>query len=64
MRAIGGLIRQGRLRHFGVSDVRAWRIAEVSHLADRFGIDRPIASQPLYNIFNRVAQVEQLPAAS
>jgi aryl-alcohol dehydrogenase-like predicted oxidoreductase len=63
VRAVGDLITQGKLRYFGVSNFRAWRIAEVAHLADQFGIDRPIASQPLYNIFNRVAEVEQLPAA-
>jgi len=63
VRALGDLIQQGKLRYFGVSNFRAWRIAEVSHLADQFGIDRPIASQPLYNIFNRVAEAEQLPAA-
>lgn len=64
VRAIGDLIRAGKLRYFGVSNFRAWRIAEVSHLADQLGIDRPIASQPLYNIVNRVAEVEQLPAAA
>ncbi|WP_206238985.1 aldo/keto reductase [Novosphingobium terrae] len=63
VRAIGDLIQQGKLRYFGVSNFRAWRIAEVAHLADQFNIDRPIASQPLYNIFNRVAEAEQLPAA-
>jgi aryl-alcohol dehydrogenase-like predicted oxidoreductase len=63
VRAIGDLIQQGKLRYFGVSNFRAWRIAEVCRLADQFGIDRPIASQPLYNIVNRVAEVEQLPAA-
>lgn len=64
VRAIGDLISQGKLRYFGVSNFRAWRIAEISHIADSLGIDRPIASQPLYNIFNRVAEVEQLTAAS
>ncbi|WP_442680459.1 aldo/keto reductase [Sphingomonas sp. ASY06-1R] len=63
VRAIGDLIQQGKLRYFGVSNFRGWRIAEVCRLADQFGIDRPIASQPLYNIVNRVAEVEQLPAA-
>lgn len=63
VRAIGDLIRQGKLRYFGVSNFRAWRIAEVAHLADQLGIDRPVASQPLYNIFNREVEVEQLPAA-
>ncbi len=64
VRAIADLIAQGKLRYFGVSNFRAWRIAEISHIADDLGIDRPIASQPLYNIFNRVAEVEQLPAAA
>jgi aryl-alcohol dehydrogenase-like predicted oxidoreductase len=64
VRAIGDLIRQGKLRYFGVSNFRGWRIAEVSRLADQAGIDRPIASQPLYNIVDRTAEVEQLPAAA
>jgi aryl-alcohol dehydrogenase-like predicted oxidoreductase len=63
VRAIADLIRQGKLRYFGVSNFRGWRIAEVAHLADQLGIDRPIASQPLYNIVNRTAEAEQLPAA-
>lgn len=63
MRAIADLIRAGKLRYFGVSNFRAWRIAEVTYLADQFGIDRPVASQPLYNIVNRTAEAEQLPAA-
>lgn len=63
VRAIADLIRAGKLRYFGVSNFRGWRIAEISHLADQLGIDRPVASQPLYNIVNRTAEAEQLPAA-
>ncbi|MBO9588389.1 aldo/keto reductase [Devosia sp.] len=63
VRAIADLIKAGKLRYFGVSNFRGWRIAEVAHLADQLGIDRPIASQPLYNIVNRTAEAEQLPAA-
>jgi aryl-alcohol dehydrogenase-like predicted oxidoreductase len=64
VRAVGDLIRQGKLRYFGVSNFRGWRIAEIAHLADQLGIDRPVASEPLYNIVDRTAEVEQLPAAS
>lgn len=64
VRAIADLIHAGKLRYFGVSNFRGWRIAEVSHLAEAEGIDRPIASQPLYNIVNRTAETEQLPAAA
>jgi aryl-alcohol dehydrogenase-like predicted oxidoreductase len=64
LRAIGDLIRAGKLRYYGVSNFRGWRIAQIAHLADQLGIDRPIISQPLYNIVNRTAEVEQLPAAA
>jgi aryl-alcohol dehydrogenase-like predicted oxidoreductase len=64
LRAIGDLIRAGKLRYYGVSNFRGWRIAQIAHLADQLGIDRPIVSQPLYNIVNRTAEVEQLPAAA
>jgi aryl-alcohol dehydrogenase-like predicted oxidoreductase len=63
-RAVADLIRQGKLRYFGVSNFRGWRIAEISRIAALVGIDRPIASQPLYNIVNRTAEAEQLPAAA
>ncbi|MBU6502508.1 MAG: aldo/keto reductase [Burkholderiales bacterium] len=64
VRAIGDLIRQGKVRYFGVSNFRGWRIAEVARLADQLGIDRPVASEPLYNLVDRTAEVEQLPAAA
>lgn len=63
LRAIADLIRAGKLRYFGVSNFRGWRIAEIAHIADQLGIDRPVASQPLYNLVNRTAEAEQLPAA-
>jgi aryl-alcohol dehydrogenase-like predicted oxidoreductase len=63
IRALGDLIRQGKIRYWGVSNFRSWRISEVVRLADQLGIDRPIVSQPLYNLVDRTAEVEQLPAA-
>jgi aryl-alcohol dehydrogenase-like predicted oxidoreductase len=60
--ALADLIRGGRIRYFGVSNYRAWRVAEICHLCDQAGIDRPIASQPLYNALNREAEIEHLPA--
>ncbi|MBB3003308.1 MULTISPECIES: aldo/keto reductase [Paraburkholderia] len=64
VRAVADLIRQGKVRYFGLSNFRGWRIAEVVRLADQLGIDRPVASEPLYNIVDRTAEVEQLPAAA
>ncbi len=64
VRAIADLQRQGKIRYFGVSNHRAWRIAEICNIADRFGIDRPVVSQPYYNAMNRMPEVEQLPACA
>jgi aryl-alcohol dehydrogenase-like predicted oxidoreductase len=64
VRAMGDLVRQGKIRYFGVSNFRSWRIAEICNIADRLGIDRPVASQPYYNAMNRMPEVEQLPAAA
>src|SRR3954465_14184030 len=62
VRAIGDLQRQGKIRYFGVSNYRAWRLVEICNLCDRMGIDRPIVSQPYYHALYRVAEGEHLPA--
>jgi len=64
VRAMGDLMRQGKIRYFGVSNYRSWRLAEICNLCDRFGIDRPIVSQPYYHALYRVAEVEHLPACN
>lgn len=60
--AIGDLIAQGKILHFGISNFRGWRIAEVVRLCDSAGIDRPVGAQPYYNAVNRLPEVEYLPA--
>ncbi|WP_418320854.1 aldo/keto reductase [Piscinibacter sakaiensis] len=62
VRAVGDLIRQGKVRHFGVSNYRSWRVAEICRLCDEMGIDRPVVSSPYYNALNRMPEVEHLPA--
>jgi aryl-alcohol dehydrogenase (NADP+) len=62
VRAMADLIRQGKVRYFGVSNYRAWRIAEICNICDDIGIDRPVVCQPYYNAMNRMPEVEVLPA--
>lgn len=64
LRAVSDLIRQGKVRYYGLSNFRGWRIAEVARLADQMGIERPVASEPLYNLVDRTAEIEQLPSAA
>lgn len=63
LRAIQDLTAQGKLRYYGVSNFKGWRIAEICRTADAIGIDRPVVSQPLYNMVDRLCEVEQFPSA-
>jgi aryl-alcohol dehydrogenase-like predicted oxidoreductase len=60
--AIGELIRAGKIRYFGVSNYRGWRTAEVVALCADLNVPRPVACQPYYNAFNRIPEIELLPA--
>ncbi len=60
--AIGDLIRAGKIRYFGVSNYRGWRIAEIMALSFDLNVPRPVVCQPYYNAFNRMPEVEVLPA--
>lgn len=62
VRAMGDLVRAGKIRYFGLSNYRGWRVAEVCNLCDRLGLDRPVVSQPYYHALNRAAETEHLPA--
>jgi aryl-alcohol dehydrogenase (NADP+) len=59
--AMATLIRQGKIRHWGVSNFRGWRIADIVRLCDIARVPRPIAGQPYYNAVNRMPEVEYLP---
>ena len=60
--AIGDLLRAGKIRYFGVSNYRGWRIAEIVNLCAELGVSPPVVCQPYYNAMNRMPEVEILPA--
>ena len=64
VRALGDLIRAGKIRSFGLSNFRGWRIAEVTRLCDKAGVPPPAVCQPYYNLLNREPEVEILPACA
>ena len=61
--AFGDLIRQGKVREWALSNVKAWHIPHVHHLCRQLGVPPPAALQPYYNLMNRQPEVEVLPAA-
>ncbi len=62
LRALGDMVRSGKIRYWGVSNFRGWRIAEVVALARQLGVPGPVVCQPYYNLLNRGPEVEVLPA--
>ncbi|MEQ1518756.1 MAG: aldo/keto reductase [Usitatibacteraceae bacterium] len=64
LRAIDVMLRAGKIRYWGVSNFRGWRIAEVMRVADALNMPSPVVCQPYYNLLNRMPEVEVLPACA
>jgi len=62
--AMGALIAAGKVRHWGFSNFRSWKIAEMVRVADTLGVPRPVVAQPYYHMLNRVAETDLLPACA
>jgi aryl-alcohol dehydrogenase-like predicted oxidoreductase len=64
LRAIDALLRAGKIRYWGISNFRGWRIAEITRMAHELNIPGPSVCQPYYNLLNRMPEVEVLPACA
>jgi aryl-alcohol dehydrogenase-like predicted oxidoreductase len=62
--AMADLIRAGKVRYWGVSNLRGWRIAEAVRACDALGAPRPVVCQPYYNAMNRQPENDILPACA
>ncbi len=61
VRAIGDLIRQGKILYWGVSEWSASQILDAVHLCQQMNIDPPVSNQPHYNMLGREIEKEVLP---
>lgn len=59
---MGDVIAQGKVRYWGMSNFRGWRIAEAVRLAGEMGVPAPVICQPYYNAMNRMPETEVIPA--
>ena len=64
LRGIDALLRAGKIRYWGVSNFRGWRIAEMVRMARELNMPAPVVCQPYYNLLNRQPEVEVLPACA
>lgn len=61
--ALDDLVREGKVRYLGHSNRAGWQIAEAEYVARELGASRFISSQSHYNLLDRRAELEVLPAS-
>lgn len=61
--ALDSLVTSGKVRYVGHSNRAGWQIAEAELLARQLGTERFVSSQNHYNIIDRRAELEVVPAA-
>ena len=60
---LNDLVRTGKIRHFGFSDVPAWYVARAQTLAEKEGKEGLIALQLEYSLVERNIEREHVPVA-
>jgi aryl-alcohol dehydrogenase-like predicted oxidoreductase len=61
--ALDDLVREGKVRYIGHSNRAGWQIAQAEYVARELGAERFISSQNHYNLLDRRAELEVIPAA-
>lgn len=64
VKGFDALIRAGKIRYYGFSDVPAWYAVHAVLFAQQHGMAQPIALQLEYSLLERSIEREHLPAAS
>lgn len=63
LRALDDLVTSGKVRYIGHSNHAGWQIAQAEYVARQLGSHRFICAQNHYNLLDRRAELEVLPAA-
>ncbi|HEY0200737.1 MAG TPA: aldo/keto reductase, partial [Burkholderiaceae bacterium] len=63
LQSLGDLVRAGKIRYFGFSDVSAWYAAKVATLAQAHNVPGPIALQLEYSLVERGIEHEHVDCA-
>jgi aryl-alcohol dehydrogenase-like predicted oxidoreductase len=64
LRAFDDLVRAGKVRYIGSSNFSAWQMTWSLWTSDRRGYAPFVSEQPHYNLFERSAEAELLPACA
>jgi aryl-alcohol dehydrogenase-like predicted oxidoreductase len=63
LQTLGDLVRAGKVRYFGFSDMPAWYATKAATLAQVHAVPGPIAMQMEYSLVARTLEQEHVPAA-
>ncbi|MDQ2769278.1 MAG: aldo/keto reductase [Bacteroidota bacterium] len=63
LQTLGDLVRAGRIRYFGFSNVPAWYATKAATLSAAHGVPGPVALQMEYSLVARRIEAEHVPAA-
>lgn len=63
VRTLGDLVRIGKIRYYGLSDMPAWLAMKAATIAAERGVPGPIAMQIEYSLVARDVEAEHFPAA-
>jgi len=63
LRALDDLIRAGKVRYVGTSMFPSWKIVEALWASKELGLNRFVSEQMAYNLLDRTAEREVVPAA-
>lgn len=61
--ALDDLVSAGKVRYLGHSNFAGWQIAQAEYVARELGVERFVSSQNHYNLLDRRAELEVLPAS-
>lgn len=64
LRALDDLVRDGKVRYVGHSNRTGWQIAQAEYVARELGTERFVSAQNHYNLLDRRAELEVVPAAA
>ena len=64
LNTMAGLVRSGKILHWGLSNTPAWFVAKLATLAVALGLPGPIALQHFYALVDRDVEDEHVPLAA
>ena len=56
--AMAGLVKAGKIRHYGLSNETAWGLCEFNRVAKELGVPGPVTTQNVYSLLSRKVEVD------